>query len=179
MPPTEIHVFEPRLIARGPDEIRGQVGSLAFIYTKYADAQGNRWFVQPGHVGHENMTNTPAMLQALFGLDAQRVFEQVVTIGEVYVQDEHGHHIPTGQKQEVWDWHTIRRLAKRENIFGRAGILCGREVLMLWGDPPDWEVMLIDVLKRLGIGPDSVVVVGNDRQYWAKDFSSPIGRGQN
>jgi hypothetical protein len=40
MPPREVHVFDHRQIIRGPDEIRGQVGSLAFIYTKYPDPPG-------------------------------------------------------------------------------------------------------------------------------------------
>jgi hypothetical protein len=42
MPPPEIHVFTTRQIALGPDEIRGQVGSFAFIYTVYPDPDGNR-----------------------------------------------------------------------------------------------------------------------------------------
>ena len=172
MPPPEIHVFEPRQIIRGPDEIRGQVGSSAFIYTKYPDPEGNRSFVQPGYIGHEEMTNTPGMLQALFGPQADAVYEQVVTVGDVYEKDERGHYVPTGKKRENWDWRTIRLLAKRENLFGRSGILCNREVVMLWGDPPGWEAMLIEVLKNLGVGPESevLVVMGYVRQYWARDF---------
>jgi hypothetical protein len=172
MPPSEIQVFTSRQIAQGPDEIRGQVSSLAFIYTKYPDPEGNRWFVQPGYVGHEQMTNTHGMLQAFFGPKAGEVAEQVVSIGEVYSKDEQGHYIPTGEKQEVWDWHTIRLLAKKENLFGRSGVLYGRPVVMLWGDPPGWEAMLVVVLGHLGImqGDETIVVVMNDRQYWAKDF---------
>ena len=83
MPPPEIHVFQPRQIALGPDEIRGQVGSHAFIYTRYPDPEGNRWFVQPGYVGHEQMTNTHGMLRAFFGPSAGEVAEQVVSFGEV------------------------------------------------------------------------------------------------
>jgi hypothetical protein len=176
MTPPELHIFEPRLIARGPDEIRGQVGSFAFIFTKYADTAGNRWFVQPGHVGHESMTNTHEMLKALFGPDADAVYGQVVSVGEVHQKDEGGFYAPTGEKREEWDWRTIRSLAKRENLFGRSGILCGREVVMLWGDPLGWEMMLVEVLGHLGIGPEreAVVVVGNDRQYWARDFIPPL-----
>jgi hypothetical protein len=48
MPPPEVHVFTARQITLGPDEIRGQVGSHAFIYTRYPDPEGNRWFVKPG-----------------------------------------------------------------------------------------------------------------------------------
>jgi hypothetical protein len=73
MPPREVHVFDRRQIIRGPDEFRGQVGSLTFIFTKYPDTKGNHWFVQPGHVGHENMTNTLGMLQALFGTQSDSV----------------------------------------------------------------------------------------------------------
>jgi hypothetical protein len=172
MPPSQVHVFEPRQIIRGPDEIRGQVGSVAFIYTKYPDTEGNRWFVRPGYLGHEAMTNTPAMLQALFGPEAVAVYRRVVSIGDVFGRDEHGHYVPTGEKREDWDWRTIRLLAKRENLFGRAGKLCNRQVVMLWGDPPGWEAMLGEVLNHLGIVVESeaVVVMGSDRQYWARDF---------
>jgi hypothetical protein len=85
------------MIARGPDEIRGQVGSFAFIYTRYADPQGNHWFVKPGYVGHEEMTNTPGMLQALFGPEADAVYEQVVSIGDAFGRDDHGHYTLRGQ----------------------------------------------------------------------------------
>jgi hypothetical protein len=171
MPPPEIHVFQPRQIALGPDEIRGQVGSLAFIYTKYADPEGNQWFVQPGYVGHEAMTNTHGMLQAFFGEKAGEVAGQVVSLGEVYSKDEQGHFAPSGEKKEVWDWRTIRMLAKRENLFGRSGALAGHRVVMLWGDPPGWEAMLVEVLGHLGIGLESeaVVVLGNNMQYWTRD----------
>ena len=172
MPPVEIHVFEPGMIARGPDEIRGQVGSFAFIYTRYPDPEGNRWFVRPGHVGHEQMTNTQGMLVALFGSRAGEFAEQVVTLGEVYAPDKRGYFAPTGVGREIWDWRTIRLLAKRENLFGRSGILQGRQVVMLWGDPPGWEAMLIVLLGHLGLGgeDDVVIVVGDARQFWAKDF---------
>jgi hypothetical protein len=176
MPPTEVQVFSPRQIALGPDEIRGSVGSFAFIYTKYPDPEGNRWFVQPGYVGHETMTNTQGMLQAFFGPEADAVYEQVVSIGEVYSNDSRGQYVTTGEKREVWDWRTIRLLAKRENLFGRAGTLCGRRVVMLWGDPPGWEVMLVEVLGHLGIEvkEEVIVVVANQRQFMARDFLTGI-----
>jgi hypothetical protein len=172
VPPPEVHFFDPQLIQRGPDEIRGQVGSLAFIYTKYLDPEGNQWFFRPGFVGHEQMTNTPEMLQAFFGPEAMVVARQVVTVGDAYIQNERGYFIPTGEKRKVWDWWTIRQLAKRENLFGRAGKLCSREVVMLWGTPPGWEAMVGEVLKHLGIGQqsDAVVVVGDSAQYMARDF---------
>src|SRR4051812_27514361 len=98
MPPAEIRVFEPHLIGRGPDEIRGQVGSHTFIYTRYPDPEGNRWFARPGHVGHEEMTNSLGMLQALFGPEAEAVYRRVVTIGEVYATDGGGFFAPTGAR---------------------------------------------------------------------------------
>src|SRR4051794_39696277 len=146
MPPPEFHVFTTRQIARGPDEIRGQVGSSAFIYTRYPDPEGNRWFVRPGYVGHEEMTNTHGMLRAFFGPKAGEVAEQVVSMGEVYSMGGLGHFAPTGEKKEVWDWRTIRLLARRENLFGRSGMLGGRQVVMLWGAPPGWEEMLVEVM---------------------------------
>jgi hypothetical protein len=176
MPPPEIHVFTNRQIALGPDEIRGQVGSLAFIYSVYPDPEGNRWFVQPGYVGHETMTNTHGMLQAFFGAKAGEIATQVVSICEVYAKDGQGQYASTGQKREIWDWRTIRLLAKRENLFGRSGTLAGHRVVMLWGDPPGWEAMLVVVLGHLGIGRESeaLVVLGNLAQYEARDFLPPI-----
>jgi hypothetical protein len=176
MPPPEIDVFTLRQIALGPDEIRGQPGSWAFIFTTYPDPEGNRWFVQPGYVGHEHMTNTHGMLQAFFGAKAGEVAGQVVSIGEEYAKDGHGHYVSTGRQREIWDWRTIRLVAKRENLFGRAGTLAGHRVVMLWGDPPGWEAMLVEVLRLLGIGLESeaVVVLGNLAQYEARLFLPPI-----
>ena len=178
MSPPEVHAFLLRQIARGPDEIRGQVGSLAFIYTRYPDPGGNRWFVRPGYVGHEEMTNTHGMLRAFFGPKSGEVAGQVVTITKVYAKDGRGHHAPTGETNEVWDWYEIRRLAKQENLFGRAGTLGGRQVVMLWGDPPGWEGMLVEVLGRLGLGSEgeAVVTVANDRQFMARDFTAGVLR---
>jgi hypothetical protein len=176
MPPPEVHVFQPRQIARGPDEIRGSVGSYAFIYTKFPDPESNHWFVQPGFVGHEQMTNTRGMLQAFFGPEVNAVYEQVVSIGEVYSIDGGGCHAPTGEKKEVWDWRKIRLLAKQENLFGRSGVLYGRQVVMLWGDPPGWEAMLVEVLGHLGIEVKNevIVVVANQWQFMARDFLTGI-----
>jgi hypothetical protein len=179
MLPPEIHVFSLQQIALGPDEIRGQVGSFAFIYTKYSDPDGNRWFVQPGYVGHERMTNTRGMLRAFFGPRAGEIAGQVVAPGEMYSKDGQGQYVSTGQEREIWDWRTIRLLAKRENLFGRAGTLCGRRVVMLWGDPPGWEAMLVVVLEHLGIGRESeaVVVLGNLAQFDARLFLPPVETG--
>jgi hypothetical protein len=118
------------------------------------------------------MTNSHGMLQAFFGPRAGEVAEQVVSIGEVYSIDGGVYYAPTGEKKEVWDWRTIRLLAKKENLFGRSGVLYGRPVVMLWGDPPGWEAMLVVVLRHLGImqGERTIVVVMNSRQYWARDF---------
>src|SRR4051812_25084570 len=102
----DVHVFTTRRSARGPDEIRDQPGSLAFIYTLYPDPEGDRWFVRPGHVGHERKTNTHGMLQVLFGRDAGRGAEQVVSIGQEYSDAGHGHPAPTGRTREVWDRYT-------------------------------------------------------------------------
>ncbi|MEJ7636432.1 MAG: hypothetical protein WKF75_00190 [Singulisphaera sp.] len=181
MPPPQVHVFTPCQIARGPDEIRGQPGSLVFIYSRYTDPEGNRWFVRPGHVGHEQMTNTHGMLQALFGPDAGQIAQQVVSIGDVYSDTGHGYPAPTGERREIWDWYSIRGLAKRENLFGRSGRLDCRRVVMLWGTPSGWEAMLIEVLGHLGIGSgsDALVVVLNLAQYEARLFIPPVRPGDH
>jgi hypothetical protein len=114
------------------------------------------------------MTNSHGMLQALFGSDAGQVAEEVVSIGEVYRDTGHGYPAPTGERREVWDWYSIRRLARRANLFGRSGTLDCRRVVMLWGTPPGWEAMLIEVLGHLGIGlgSDALIVVLNIARTW-------------
>jgi hypothetical protein len=84
------------------------------------------------------------------------------------------HLTPTGEKKEVWDWRTIRLLAKRESLFGRSGVLDGRPVVMLWGDPPGWEEMLVVVLghQEIMLTGEAIVVVGNTRQYCGEGFSA-------
>jgi hypothetical protein len=172
VPLPEVCVFNPDLLRRGPDEIRGQVGSLAFIFTKYPDPEGNRWFVQPGHIGHEVMTNTPGMLQALFGPGLDADIADLVTVGDVYTQDARGFFISTGERREVYDWYEIRRRSKGVNLYGRAGKLNNWDVVMIWPGTEGWETMLVEVLKHLGIVPqsDAVVVVGDSAQYMARDF---------
>lgn len=53
-----------------------------------------------------------------------------------------------------------------------SGVLYGRQVVMLWGDPPGWEAMLVVVLGHLGVEREgeTIVVVESSRQYWARDF---------
>jgi hypothetical protein len=165
--PQSQPIIPPASLTRGPDAIRGS--GYAFIYTKYADPRGNHWFIQPGHVGHETMTNTPGMLQALFGPKAKEVAEEVVELRDVYCNDSKGFSAPTGEKKEVYDYQTIRRLAKRENLFGRAGVLNYRNVVMLWGAPENWQAMLAEVLKLLNVTPNTVITVGTD-QFLASDF---------
>ena len=84
MPPPEVQVFTPRQIARGPDEIRGQPGSLVFIYTCYPDPEGNRWFVQPGLKG----TVAAMSIETLTcKLDIRgRVIELIAAIADVEVK---------------------------------------------------------------------------------------------
>jgi hypothetical protein len=106
------------------------------------------------------------MLRALFGPDAKRVAEQVITVGDAYEEDGR----PTGEKREIWDWHTIRLLSRGTNLYGRAGTLHGYPVVMLWGDPPGWEAMLVEAHLGIGRGSGATVVVGNTRQYMARDF---------
>jgi hypothetical protein len=120
------------------------------------------------------MTNTHGMLQAFFGAKAGEIAGQVVSVGDLYadVKGCQGFFAPTGAQKEIWDWRTIRLLAKRVNLFGRSGTLAGHRVVMLWGDPPGWEAMLVEVLGLLGIGRQDgvLVIVGNARQFVAGDF---------
>ena len=71
-----------------------------------------------------------------------------------------------------WIRTVTARRARRDNLFGRSGTLVGRQVVMLSGDPPGWEAMLNKVLGHLGVerGSEVVIVMGNARQYRARDF---------
>jgi hypothetical protein len=96
--PPERNIIPLEALVRGPDAIRGS--GQAFIYTKYTDPQGHRWFIQPGHIGHETITNSRDMLQALFGPRATEVALDVITIGDVYGKDDRGFPKATGEKSE-------------------------------------------------------------------------------
>jgi hypothetical protein len=163
--PQEHKSIPATLLVKGPDAIRGS--GYAFIYTKYPDPEGNRWFIQPGYIGHESMTNTKEMLIAMFGGEAPEVAAEVITVRDVYDGPK-----ASGKTREEYDYVEIRRLAKRENIFGRCGELGGRNVVMLWGAPENWQAMLVDVLRLLKSTPDTVVTVGSTNQFLAGDFLS-------
>ena len=167
--PPEVSPIPAHLLARGPDAIRG--GGLAFIVTKYPDPDGHRWFSQPGSVGHEEMTNSLGMLQALFGPRWQEVADEVVTMRDEYVSVPGGNK-PSGKKLETWDYFGVRRQARKDNLFGRAGTLSGHKVVMLWNPANGWQDLLREALDYLGVQPGdgTVVTVGDRNQFMADSF---------
>ena len=170
MTPTPVTVIPMHMLSRGPDHIRGT--GIAFIMTKYADPSGSRWFAKDGSIGHEMMTSSPEMLQALFGPRAKEVADEVITMRDVYGKDAMGYPAPTGEKKTNYDYHEIRRMAKKDNLFGRYGKILIHPVVMLWNAPNNWQSLLTETLHHLKVTPDSntVVTVGASDQFMAKDF---------
>jgi hypothetical protein len=166
--PEKFQPFPLSMLQQGPDVIRGS--GTAFLLTRYLDPDGHRWFTWDGKVGHEQVTNSPGMLQALFGPKAAEITEEVVTRRPVYRRTPRGHYEETGETREVYDYHEIRRLAIQENLFGRYGTLGGRPVVMLWRAPKGWRDMTRQVLQHLNAPPETVVVVGTQDQFPASDF---------
>lgn len=160
------------LLTRGPDILRGQ--GVAFIVTRYPDPSGRKWFVQPGTVGHEEMTDSPEMLQALFGPKWTEIADQVSESRPVYV-DVGGKYAPSGKVKITYDYPLIRRLAKKDNLFGRAGHLDGKPVVMLWNPCENWQNMALEAVKKLNLDGDTIVTVGSSDQYLARDLHK-IGR---
>lgn len=164
-----VEILPRAAYTNGPDAIRGS--GHAFIYTKYPDPEGKHWFLYPGYMGHESLTNTPEMLQALFGPRWKEVYNDVVELRDEYVKTPKGYE-PSGKKVEQYDYQIIRRMAKRENLFGRSGTLRNQPVLMIWNPCENWQQMTIKAFELLNMPPQTIVTVGDREQFQVKDGQS-------
>ena len=96
---------------------------------------------------------------------------------DVYGKDGRGFPAPTGEKRWEYDYYEVRRLAKRENLFGRSGTVQGRKVVMLWGGPRTGRRCWPRSSGCSRPPRDTVVTVGTS-QFLAGDFLSQDGGGK-
>jgi hypothetical protein len=92
--PEPVSIIPSYTLHRGPDYLRGDSNSTAFIYTAFASEKGQRLFSQPGNIGHESFPDifgedlmvamfgpalnqpTPHHLEKLANIDKLRSFER-------------------------------------------------------------------------------------------------------
>lgn len=161
----------PLELSRGPDLLRpgsstGHLGSgrVAFIYTRYADGQGRRFFAEPATTGHESMITQPDVLQALFGPDLPVVLAEVS-----YTQDG----------KTFLDHIEIRGRSRDSNLFGRYGTVRGRPVLMIWSRSQGWEDMALQVIALLNVPGEAILAVGTEEIGTVKDFTECTAPGED
>ncbi len=171
-------LFRPgSLSCRGP----GIVPLFTFVYTVFGLPSGERLILRTASVGHELILPEPATMGAMFGPD----FESV-TASARYTKTIYGDRDPTtGAFAEIgevedYDNFALRRLSIAENLLGRYGHFRSVPVVMLWNQPPAWEVMLPAVIDALVIPPDGVITVGTSELGSVREFLAhqAAGRGR-
>lgn len=178
--------LRPSELAHGPDILRPGTrnahlgrGQVAFITTRYADAEGRRFFHRPASVGHERFITEPEVLKAMFGPCLDAIQEKVTSLHDEYTElkTESGgtRYEPTGGKKVVLDHFEVRRLAVEENLFGRFGTVRGMSVLMLWNRPEAWLDLLRLTVESLSVPENAVLTLGHTELGVVGDFLNGDG----
>ena len=161
--------------------------AIAFVYTAFPfagddgdlrlsplDARLVSW---PAAMGHEQVADREPVLRALFGPDYQAATASVAYEHEVYETDEGGQPKRNAEgelivigKKLAYDAVELRRLAIKENLFGRFGDVRGVPCLMLWNRCPEWMEMVDRLLVLLGLPDSGLITLGNTEQWWAGDY---------
>ncbi|MBX9579363.1 MAG: hypothetical protein K2X87_03565 [Gemmataceae bacterium] len=169
--------------AAGPDLFRlgargwcGDPAARTFIYTRFADPAGTRWFCEACTVGHEHLITRPGVLAALFGPDLGAVLAEATYRRPVYRTDPATGFVAVGPggpevvgHEADIDHIEVRRRSRGTNLFGRAGHVRGRHVVRLWLANQGWEDMLTAALPLVGAGPDTLVTLPG-LEFTAEDF---------
>lgn len=142
-------------LQKGPDlfypgsrtqKTHGGIGLKTFIYTKYPDSKGNRYFEAPASKQHIAMiTENPDILKALFGDKLKKVMPDIT-----YTVDG----------KERIDPYNVRALTIEDNIFGRTGYYGSHSVVMFW-NVSNWN-MALEALKHLNAKDTDLVTVGDE-----------------
>ncbi len=186
---------------RGPDLLRPgtltgknvSAGAIAFIYCSHPyagdeadvrvslhDAHLIFW---PAPMGHEKVADREPVLKALFGPDYLEATATAAYDREIYQTDEDGKLKNTAEgelvvvgKKLAYDAIELRRLAIKENLFGRFGEVRGVACLMLWNPCERWEAMVDKLLVLLQVPDDGLVTMGNSEQWWVRDWRGAVGK---
>jgi hypothetical protein len=141
-------------LSRGPDLLRpgtatGHLGSgrVAFISTRFKNAEGQDFFAESASVGHESMITRPEILMALFGEQLPDIRPELNIVVD---------------ETEHWDHIEIRRRGREASLFGRYGSVRGHDVLMLWNPCEGWFDLARRAIERLSVPLTAVLTMGRD-----------------
>jgi hypothetical protein len=159
----------PAEFFRGPDLLRPGTltgkdvdsAAVAFIYTLYpyegeevdirVSPEDRRLILWPAAMGHEKVADREPVLRAMFGAD----FKEATR---------------TAAHEQGYDSVELRRLAVRENLFGRYGRVRGVPCLMLWNRCEGWEAMVDKLIVLLAVQEDGLVTMRNTDQWWVREW---------
>ena len=161
--------FGPDVLRWGSKNARLGRGEWAWIATRHPDPTGGRFFRYPASRGHETFICEANILLAMFGDELPRVTEELMFAHDEYEQFGVEYR-PTGRRTRSWDWVELRRRAEADNLFGRAGSIRGRAVLMLWSQPEGWLDLLKIAVSGLNVTPDTILTAGRIELGVVKDF---------
>ena len=174
---------------KGPDLLRPGTltgknvdsSAVAFIYTVHpmkgkepdlkVSSKDRHFIFWPAPMGHEKVADRERVLRAMFGPDYREATKDAAYQQEIYdpSAQEKGDLVVTGTKL-AYDSLELRRLAVRENLFGRYGRVRGVPCLMLWNRCEGWEALLDRLLALLDVPDDGVLTQGNSEQWWVRDW---------
>jgi hypothetical protein len=176
---------------RGPDLLRPgtltgknvSAGAIAFISTLFpfagnesdirasdVDAHFIHW---PAAMGHEKVADREPVLQALFGPNFREATAAAAYEQEIYETDDQGNlksELIVIGKKLAYDALELRRLAIKQNLFGRFGEVRRVKCLMLWNQCERWLEMLESLLVLLDVPDDGLITMGNTVQWWVRDY---------
>lgn len=180
---------------RGPDLLRPGTltgknvdpAAIAFVYCAfpYGGAEidirvsdvDNRLIFWPAAMGHEKAIDRESVLPALFGPDFGNAINDAAYEREIYETDENGtpktsadgELIVVGKKL-AYDAVELRRLAIRQNLFGRFGDFRKVKCLMTWNDCEGWGEKVERLLVLLDVPESGLISLRNTEQWWVRDY---------
>jgi hypothetical protein len=166
---AQAEFLTPAEFFRGPDLLRPGTltgkdvdpSAVAFIYTLHSFAgeevdirvspEDRRLIFWPAAMGHGQVADREPVMRAMFGADFREATR-------------------TAAHEQGYDWVELRRLAVRENLFGRYGPVRGVPCLMLWNRCEGWEAMVDRLLVLLVVPEDGLVTMRNTDQWWVREW---------
>jgi hypothetical protein len=178
---------------RGPDLLRPGTltgknvdpGAVAFVYCAFlysgeepdirVSETDTHLIFWPAPMGHEKVADREPVLRALFGPDFREAAKVAAYEQPIYEMDEQGNLkselIVVGTKL-AYDAIELRRLAVRQNLFGRFGKVRAVPCLMLWNQCENWQEKLDKLLVLFDVADDGLITQGNTEQLWATDWKA-------
>ena len=157
--------------------------AIAFIYTLHPfegedddiriSPTDPRFISWPAPIGHEQITDREPVLLALFGQDFTQITKDAAYEQPIYETDDLGNvksELIVVGKKIAYDSVELRRLAVKENLFGRFGRVRAVACLMLWNRCENWEEKADKLLTLLDVPDVGVISMANVDQWWVRDY---------